>query len=190
MSVAIRRMIYESLFYSDQFLREKIIKTKSMLFRKVLWYIIKTLDIFNQKIVFYLIDRYGWPLICEYGVKANMTAFYIVMHSEKKGLEKYYPVLKQATIVEKENCYNLSCVLDRLLLYKKRKQLFGNEARGLRNEIGELKYYIYPITDFAHINQRRAKIGLNGIEEYAAENNCILHYDDDIYQRLMNYPNG
>lgn len=188
MTLNLRKRIYETVFYTDQFLRKKIIATQNTLARRNLWLCIKSLDVINQKIVFYMIDRYGWPLICDYGTKANMTAFYVVMHSDKQYLSKYYSVLKQAALQEKGNCQYACMVLDRLLLHKKRKQFFGCDGRSLRDENGIMHDYVYPIADFTNVNKRRAHVGLNSIEEYATQCGYILHYDAVIEGRLMRYP--
>lgn len=136
-----------------------------------------------------MIDKYGWPLIREYGEQANLTAYYVLMHSEKSTMKKYFPALKKAAQIEKECCKYACCAIDRIMMHRKRKQIFGTDARGLRDDNDEMHYYVYPIAKFHEVNKRRIKVGLNTIEEYAKENGYILNYDDVIQYRLINYPN-
>lgn len=189
MPIKMQKYLYEIIYYTDQYLRQKIGMVKNSFIKRLLWYCIKIFDFFNQKIVFWIIDRYGWPLVRDYGKKANITAYYVIMHSNETGLKKYYPILKQAAKNEHENCHYFCHVLDRLLMYQKKKQFFGCDARGLKDNNGMLHYYVYPISHFSNVNNRRIKVGMNSIEEHAAENNYILHYSEGICKALIKYPN-
>lgn len=181
------KFIYELVYSTDQFFRNKIQDINNFYIKRLVWYVIKVTDSLNQKVVFLLIDKYGWPTIEQYGKKANMAAYYVLMHSDKQYMEKYYPLLKNAALKEKENCQNLCCVIDRIMLHRKKTQIFGNEARGLRDLRGNIHYFVYPIVNPKGVNARRYKVGLNSIEDHAEEYGYILEYDDKIRTRLISY---
>lgn len=185
MKIYLAKRVYEFILFVDQGLRKIFLKITSPILRRTLWLIIKLSDLFNQWIVYFIIRRLGWPLRIHFGIKSNLAAYYVIMHSDVDVMEKYYPLLRQASKLEKENLKALSSVIDRIRLHKKKEQLFGNETRKI-NRNGQLIQYIYPIFKRDLVNQRRKKIGLpQTIEEYAKEINAELEYNDTIRLELL-----
>jgi hypothetical protein len=176
------------IYFTDQGLRVKLQSVKSSLARRILWYSIKTLDILNIAIVNQILKRFGWPIKSVFGEKASLTAYYVIMHSNERTITKYIKLLSQAANDGEADCQHLANMIDRLLKYRKKKQIYGNAIRGLRVN-GEMSFFIYPIVNRKKVNERRRRIGLNQtIEEYAKANNAILDYGDDIFKRLTQYP--
>ncbi|GGH07540.1 hypothetical protein GCM10007352_12370 [Mucilaginibacter phyllosphaerae] len=145
------------------------------------------MDVINQIVIHAILNKIGWPYKSIYGDKVSLTAYYVIMHSSKEKIRKYIKQLAFATELGEADCQHLANMIDRLLKYRGKKQIYGNAIRGLKIN-GQLQYYIYPIVNFKDVNKRRKKIGLkHTIEEYAEINNAILNYGDDISIRLTRY---
>ncbi len=84
-----------------------------------------------------------------------MLALHSYLDEMKKVLAAYQKVYKRnPDDVNKESIPSLT---DRIMVLEQRTQLFGNNW--MLDKKG--KYFLVPVKDFEHMNQRRAKYGLN-----------------------------
>jgi hypothetical protein len=126
------------------------------------WKKITEIDSINSTIVSNLIDSYGWLSISQTSEKANSTLFLVIQHSNVKTREKYLPILKKAVEQGKAKPKDYAYLFDRTLLDQGKFQVYGSQLIGAKK--GE--FILYPIQDEINLNVRRAKIGLEPIEEY------------------------
>ncbi len=181
------KFVLETLYRIDQGLRKKFGLIDGKFKRRLFWSFIRLSDTFNKAIVNKILDRFGWPYKSVYGELATLATFYVVMHSEKNNIEKYIRLLSNAVKIHEADCQSLCFMIDRLLKYRGKKQIYGNAIRGLKIN-GNMQYFIYPIVNPKMVNQRREKAGLvQSIEDYALSNNAILDYNEDISIRLTQY---
>lgn len=116
-----------------------------------------------------LIKKYGFPTISLVGKSASMFAFYILQHSSIE--LKYYKMAKKAFENNDFSPQFFALLTDKWLLQKHKKQIYGTQ---FIQKIGVDFSTLHDVEDFSTLNERRAKIGLSTIEEYAKKINGII----------------
>lgn len=122
-------------------------------------------DALNLHKIENLLNIYGWPdpeTIGEYG---SETILLVLQHSHISVQRKYLPMARRAVIEGKLSGRSWVLLEDRVSLATTGKQLFGTQVK-TDQKTG--KYYIAPIKDEMNVNDRRKKIGLESLEQYAA----------------------
>lgn len=121
------------------------------------------LDSCNLVQVEKLISKYGWLGKSFVGVRGNQTVFLVIQHSDLETQEKYLPVMQRSVDEGESNASDLALLQDRVLMRQGKKQIYGSQV--VFNNTGGQEFY--PIEDEENVNVRRAKVGLQPIEEYA-----------------------
>jgi hypothetical protein len=94
-----------------------------------LWKLQGEIDLLNTARIEEIINKHGYPGISLVGYPTNEAAFYILQHS--KVIEKYLPIVKEAA-EEKELRFQLyAMMLDRLLMFGDREQIYGTQGSGM-----------------------------------------------------------
>jgi hypothetical protein len=122
------------------------------------------IDSSNQAMVTALIDKYGWPGKAFVGAMGNNTVFLVIQHADLATQEKYLPLMMQSVADSQSRLCDLALLQDRVLMRRGKKQIYGSQVVPDKNTGAMM---IYPIEDEAHVNERRAKAGLEPIEQYA-----------------------
>lgn len=120
------------------------------------------IDSCNQVQVKLLIDKYGWlgkSVIGNY----NQVLFLVIQHADSATQEKYFPLLQQSVSEGESSVIDLAMMQDRLLMRRGQNQIYGSQV--VTDGNGGWKFF--PIEDERNVNIRRAKIGMEPIEEYA-----------------------
>ncbi len=131
---------------------------------KLLWQEIKRKDSINLVKVKQIINRFGWPGIDLVGKKGAKTIFLVIQHADSLTQVTFLPLLREAVNQKNANPQYLALLEDRVLIRQGQPQLYGSQVK--RNEKGENEFY--PIWDEKHVNERRAAMGLEPLEKYAA----------------------
>lgn len=120
-------------------------------------------DSINLIKVIKVLDQYGWVGKDKVGEQANQTLFLVIQHADLKTQQRYLPIMRKA--VKKGNAQKESLALleDRVALREGRKQLYGSQI-GMNPETNT--YYVLPLEDPDHVDERRAKAGLPPLAEY------------------------
>lgn len=117
-----------------------------------------------------IVAKYGWPGRSLVGADGERAAYLLIAHAVKDPATGAPDVAFQRLSVdlmsklptgEVENTH-LASLTDRVLLYEGKKQLYGTMTT--RNEKGEV--VPQPIEDEANVDKRRAKLGLEPLDEY------------------------
>jgi hypothetical protein len=111
-----------------------------------------------------IISRYGWPGQSFVGQKGNVTVFLVIQHAELAVQEKYLPLLRASVAKGESRASNLALLEDRIRMRQGKKQIYGSQIH-FNKETGAQEFW--PIEDEASVNTRRAKMGMQPIEEYA-----------------------
>ncbi|WP_281616185.1 DUF6624 domain-containing protein [Flammeovirga sp. SubArs3] len=119
-------------------------------------------DSLNTILVSELLDKYGWIGKDKIGETANSTLFLVIQHSSKEIRLKYIPLLREAVKNKKAKKRQLALMEDRLNLEYGKPQVYGSQVS--LNHKG--KNYVFPIDDPETVNERRAEMGLEPIEDY------------------------
>ncbi|WKK65701.1 DUF6624 domain-containing protein [Lutimonas zeaxanthinifaciens] len=118
----------------------------------------------NQKRLFKLLDKYGWPTATEVTEYAAAGAALIINHSTYEVRLKYFPMLEEAFKKGEAQPLRYAKMRDRLLVEEGKKQLYGTQIK-MENLVREP----HPIEDPEQVDQRRAEIGLGPLAPYLKE---------------------
>ncbi|ARK12870.1 DUF6624 domain-containing protein [Fibrella sp. ES10-3-2-2] len=112
-----------------------------------------------------IIKQYGYPGKSLVGERQKNTAWLVIQHSPLSKQEKYLSLIQRAANAGETEKSNLALLIDRIRMYKGRKQLYGSQIITAPDG----SKFFHPIEDKASVNKRRAQVGLGLIEEYAKE---------------------
>jgi len=137
---------------------------------KYFWSLINKQDSINEFAILEIIDNHGWVRVSEVGYLANQSLWLVIQHAPLNVQEKYLPYLKKSVEQGESEGWYLAFLEDRILMRNGKKQKYGTQAK-FDKTTG--KNQIYPIGNPESVNERRKKIGLEPIEEYAEKNGYI-----------------
>jgi len=117
-----------------------------------------------------ILEKNGWMGINEVGELANQTLWLVIQHAPLAVQEKYIPLLEKSVKNGESKARYLAFLQDRILMRQDKKQIYGTQSLWDKEKN---KNVIWPITDYKTINQRRTKVGLESIEDYAKNNGFL-----------------
>jgi hypothetical protein len=133
-------------------------------------------DSSNLRRVRVLIARYGYPGKTLVGTPTNVAAFYVIQHSTH--IPQYLPLIEQAAARGELPFVEYAKMLDRHLMNEQKAQRYGSGGKGYRvlnpatGQV-EQKYFVWPVQDPAHVNERRRKAGFDEtVEAFAKRIGC------------------
>ena len=131
---------------------------------RALWQEMRLTDSLNLRKITALLDSHGWPTKAEVGNMGTQTVFLVVQHSNLPTMQKYFPMAQQAA--EQGNLAKsaLALMQDRLLMWQGKPQIYGSQ---LTQDNKTNKMVFHPIEDEAHVDERRAAIGMEPLASYA-----------------------
>ena len=118
-----------------------------------------------------IIKKHGWPNSERFGHKAEMGAWIITQHNDWdiKFQEKCLKLLEKLPQIKKRK-QNIAYLTDRLLVNKRRRQIYGTQFTVGRD--GEIKPQ--PIRDINNLDKRRDKMKLENSKIYKKRMKKIL----------------
>jgi len=127
------------------------------------WDEINKLDRQSSEMIKGFLDKHGYPSVKKYGRDASFNAFLLVQHSyhDLPLMKRYLTLMKKEN--EPESRQDMAFLTDRILMMSNRRQIYGTQFVEDKNG----KYVPYSIMKPRSVNERRASIGLEPIEEYA-----------------------
>ncbi len=147
----------------DQMLRQKSDEGMVNEDRLKLWQRIEALDSLNQIKIEQIIVKHGYPGKSKVGAQSS-TAFLVIQHADLAFQEKYFPLLEEAVNKNELDKGSFALLVDRIRVRKGQKQLYGSQ---LSDKDGDGIFEFDPIEDEVNVNERRKRMGLGTIEEYA-----------------------
>lgn len=118
----------------------------------------------NQKRLFELLDKYGWPTASEVTEYAAAGAALVINHSNYETRAKYFPMLEEAFKKGEAQPLRYAKMSDRLLVEEGKEQLYGTQIKFV-NGVREPEL----IKDPQYVDKRRAEIGLGPLAPYLKE---------------------
>ncbi len=111
-----------------------------------------------------IIKKIGWPTISKVGREASFKAWLLVQHHSEEFQKESLELMEKvyAENMSEIDPQNIAYLKDKILVRQNSKQLYGTQAK----KASDGKFYIFPIEDRAHVNERRKAVGLNTLEEY------------------------
>jgi hypothetical protein len=128
-----------------------------------LWDKQSAIDQKNTQRLLELVERHGWPKRSVVGEGAAEAAFLVLQHADLETQKRYLPVFIKAVEGGEAKLSDLALLEDRVLVGEGKKQLYGTQ---LRTRKGVEGMEIPPIEDEAHIDERRATMGLGPLAGY------------------------
>jgi len=179
------RPILDSIHVEDQKYRieiESLIAKYGWESKKVQahWAKIREKDESNLLVVEEILNKYGWLSSEQIGDIANFTLFLVIQHADQATQEKYLPMMRQAVKDGKVSPSNLALLEDGVSLGKGELQVYGSQI-GTDEETGEM--YVLPLIEPEKVNERRAEVGLDPIEDYVAHWN--LEWNVEEYKKKL-----
>ncbi len=135
------------------------------------WTLIHQQDSIVLNQVISIIDTFGWVGKNTVGEKANQALWLIIQHADLETQERYLPLLKESVKKGESEGWHLAFLEDRILMRNGKKQLYGTQAVW-DNVLKKNK--IYPTENIESVNERRKKLGLETLEDYAKANGYLL----------------
>jgi len=147
----------EAMAAPDQKYRAKTMDGKEL--TKEEWKLQTDIDVASMKRLAQIIDAYGWPGV-RFAGRASQTAFLVLQHADHDTQRKYLPLLRDAVSRNDALGGHLAMLEDRVRVADGKPQLYGTQLGG-----APLRFD--PIEDEAHVDERRAAVGLPSMAEYA-----------------------
>ncbi|MCD1632094.1 DUF6624 domain-containing protein [Marinobacter shengliensis] len=110
-----------------------------------------------------IIGTHGWPGVSLVGEDAAKAASLVVQHSvsDPEFMDECVSLLEDAFAKEDLAGWQFAFLQDRVLTLSGNRQYYGTQF-----DVNENGWPTpFPIEDFATVNERRARLGLNSIEE-------------------------
>lgn len=109
-----------------------------------------------------ILEEHGWPVVSEVGEAAAGGAFLLLQHADHYTQKRFLPLLREATAAGEAKPTDLPLLEDRIRMQEGRPQRYGSQlTRG-----ADGKPTLWPIEDEAHVDERRAAVGLEPLEDY------------------------
>lgn len=114
-------------------------------------------DHHNQEIVISILEKCGMPTLAEVTNQQLGAIWLVLQHSEHKYRKQYFPFIEEAMKRGDLKKSKYATMLDRILMDEGEPQLYGSQIQR-----GQLYQLAAPET----INERRAEMGMEPIEDY------------------------
>lgn len=136
------------------------------------WKRLNITDSINYSRISAILDSMAYPGKSLVGDTAYLASFYVIQHSNLKAQEHYLPIIQKAAEHNEIEWKYVAMLIDRIKVNKNEKQIYGTQLQPVKDpRTGYItdKVKFCPIEDESNINQRRHKMGLSTIEEYAKQ---------------------
>lgn len=147
---------------------------------KAYWRMIEEKDSVNLVLVKGILDQYGWlgpEVVSERG---NLALFLVIQHADIHTQEHYLPMMREAVKNGRAKGSNLALLEDRVALRQGKKQLYGSQ---IGQDSDTKLYYVQPLEDPDHVDQRRASIGLQPLADYVIR--WQIKWDPEEYKKQL-----
>jgi hypothetical protein len=137
------------------------------------------IDSSNQAWVINKLKKYGWPEKSKIGDHGARAVFLVIQHAVLSDIEIYYPQLQALADRDEALPIHAAMMLDRMLMYQGKKQVYGTQSSGLLRKDGT--WVIWPVENPETINERRKAVGFTDtVEETAASMDAIYNPEEPL----------
>lgn len=159
--------VLDKIYFDDQSTRSQIRAKEKKYGRdskemRAFWQTILKKDSINLIKVSKILDSQGWPSKNKIGTRGASTIFLVIQHANQDTKLKYLSMIKKAVKNDELPKRQYAMFYDRLLLGQGKRQIYGTQlAMSKESE----KPYVLPLEDAENVDKRRAKMGLNSMQE-------------------------
>lgn len=177
--------LLDSIVNEDQHYRHRIDEVEQQHGRdsqemEALWRTISEKDSSNVIVVSKILDERGWLGADIVGQRGNQALFLVVQHADITVQEKYLPMMRDAVKKGNAAASSLALLEDRVALGKGRRQIYGSQI-GRDKETDT--YYVSPLEDPDHVDERRKEVGLEPIADYVSR--WGFTWDPEAYKKEL-----
>jgi heme-degrading monooxygenase HmoA len=123
---------------------------------------IRKIDTENLAQLDAIVAAHGFPTKATVGIKGVGSAWTIVQHNDLATHIRYQPMLEKAMQAGDLEPALYATFYDRVMTAQNKPQLYGTQFHEVNGELVP-----FPIEDEAHVEERRAKMGMQPLAEYA-----------------------
>ncbi|MBL9187279.1 MAG: hypothetical protein JNK23_07365 [Opitutaceae bacterium] len=145
-----------------------------------LWKKIEEADRANLAKVTAILDSRGWLGPEVVGSDGSSALFLVIQHANPETQRKYLPMMRAAAKDGRAQASSLALLEDRVALGEGRRQTFGSQI-GTDAKTGA--YYVLPLEDPDHVDERRASVGLPPLADYVAH--WGITWDVEAYKKQL-----
>jgi hypothetical protein len=127
-----------------------------------------------------ILEKHGWQGPQKVGMQGSQALFLVVQHADLHTQKKYLPMIRKAEQNGEILSSNLAILEDRINMREGNPQQYGSQAF-TDKQSGKL--YFYPIADLNHLEERRKRMGLIPMAEYAKLMN--LEWSPEQYKKML-----
>lgn len=146
---------------------------------QALWKSINEKDASNLTKIKLILDTRGWVGPDVVGSAANSALFLVIQHADIATQQKYLPLMRAAVREKKAFPRQLALLEDRVALAEGRRQTFGSQLMSDKDG----RYYVRPLEDPDHVDERRKAMGLGPMAEYLKHWNLV--WDVEAYKKQL-----
>jgi len=160
-------VVLDEIYFDDQSTRNKIRPTEEQYGRDskemdALWQDILKKDSINLIKVNKILTKQGWPDKKFIGERGSTTLFLVIQHADHDTQEKYLPMIEKAVQDNNLPKRQFAMFYDRLVLSRGERQMYGTQlAMSKESKLP----YVLPLADPKNVDERRAQMGLNTMQE-------------------------
>jgi hypothetical protein len=121
----------------------------------------RDIDTANDRRMEAIIARYGWPSRSLVGAKGESAAWVIVQHADSSLQARGLKLMLAAPAGEVSKT-EVAYLTDRLRVKAHQPQLYGTQF----DPLPDSGWVLHPIEDEAHVEARRARVGIEPLDEY------------------------
>lgn len=159
--------VLDEIYYDDQSTRNEIRSKEEKYGRgskemNAFWQTILKKDSINLIKVTKILNEHGWPDKEQIGKRGTSTLFLVIQHANQDTQEKYLPIIEKAVTDNNLPKNQYAMFYDRLMLRRGEKQVYGTQ---LAMDNSSKKPYVLPLKDPKRVDERRAKMGLNSMQD-------------------------
>ncbi|KQC01041.1 DUF6624 domain-containing protein [Pedobacter sp. Hv1] len=147
---------------------------------KDLWKKINHSDSINLAKIETLLDQKGWLAPEQVGYVGSQTIFLVIQHANLAVQQKYLPMMRAAVKKGSAMPNDLALLEDRVAMREGKSQIYGSQ---ITIDKETKKYYLYPVIDPDHLDDRRATVGLEPIANYLKS--FSLNWDLETYKKEL-----
>lgn len=125
---------------------------------------VESVDQENLVVIEKIIAKHGYPGKSLVGEKAAGAAWTVIQHADLATQKKYLDVMTRAVDAGDLSGALLATTVDRILVAEGKPQTYGTQFHEVNGEMVP-----FPIEDEAHVDERRAKVGMQTLAEYTAQ---------------------
>jgi len=110
-----------------------------------------------------ILNEYGWLGADVIGEQGNKTLFLVIQHSDLETQLKYLPMMREAVKLGNVKRKDFALLEDRTAVRQGKRQIYGSQ---IFKDYDTGESYVYPLIEPEKVNERRAEVGLEPIEDY------------------------